>query len=116
MKLSEIKPGMLVIVRNGNRYKLGTTRNGEVKFIRPEGTMSLSKYDEETLCMRNGDSNYDIVQVMEPKLLRDNQSFHKIDHITIWQQEEETKVILTKGDIARRLGIEPGLLVIKDII
>ena len=116
MLLSEIQPGMLVIVRNGNRYKLGTTCTGEVKFIRPEGTMALSKYDEETLCTRYGNFNYDIMQVMKPISLRDNQSLDKDDHITIWKRPDEPKVILTKGDIARRLGINPELLVIKDII
>ena len=121
MLLSEIQPGMLVIVRNGNRYKLGTTGTGEVKFIRPEGTMALSKYDEETLCTSYGNFNYDIMQVMKPISLRDNQSLDKDDHITIWKRPDEpkvilTKVIFTKGDIARRLGINPELLVIKDII
>lgn len=116
MKLSEIQPGMLVIVRNGNSYKLGTALTGEVKLIRPEGTMSLSKYDEETLCMNNGYFNYDIMQVMKPLSLRDNWSFDKDNHITIWKRPDEPKVILTKGDIARRLGLNPELLVIKDII
>ena len=104
MKLSDLKTGMVVETINGNKYLVVNDY-----FIRNDGCMRFSTYDEDMTEMSNPE--YDVVKVWTQKglnsincmLTTDWLSENRFGHL-IWDRSKEEVVDMTLEEVCQVLG------------
>lgn len=106
MKKADLRTGMVVETRNGNKYlvMLNPDCEGKELINFDSGFMPLSRYNDN-LMLKTGDEEFDIMKVYSVeasicRLLRDKE---RMEFKLIWEREEETKEMTVK-EIEKELG------------
>jgi hypothetical protein len=97
MKKNDLRTGMVVETRNGNRY-LCFIESGTLN--RFEGYLKLSGFDND-LNFKDYPNDFDIVKVYEPPLYNLKEVFDEPE-LAIWERKEPKE--LTVAEIEELLG------------
>ena len=104
MTLDDIKTGMRVEMRNGNRYLAVRETSGELHFYRNDGYMMGCQYIHGSLCYASEDSDWDIVKVFSAPGVSSNFLNLRLYGELLWERKETKK--MTVEEVCEALGYE----------
>lgn len=109
MTKSELRTGMIVTLRNGDRCMIfrgiQTNYTNEDVLVHPDenGWMRLGSYNEDMTQKENQNDSFDIMEVWEADYPLHFTSSNKEDHYFLIWEREETKE-MTMAEIEAALG------------
>ena len=105
MKKSDLKSGMTVKIRKGERYLV--IKNYETKLygvcdvlVNKNSFLTLNDYNEDLILKDKNDFQFDIMEVYKP--VYDSHIFDFEEHELIWEREEAKE--MTLEEIEKELG------------
>lgn len=109
MTKSDLKSGVIVELRNGDKYMfISNAKNKYAKnsliSLKDGGYLDLDDYNDDLKDCDN--ANYDIVKICQNDYVGNNFRDHVIKNTDNWTWERQEEVVMTISEIEEKLGIE----------